>query len=595
LLGPTGAPVSGVTVKFGVVSGIGHTTSNEAVTDANGHVSTQLVLGSEPGFVGVFFSAHGGDNVLFFENIAAAATPATLSIVSGNNQVVPVHTASQPLVVQLLQNNAPVANATISWSGTNATPSSPTSLTDANGRAQVTATITNTGAASVSASSVSPAAGPVSFALNGSLTTIPGLTPQQTALAGALDSACPSLSSQETLTPAQQDLLAQCQALAAAASANPQQARAAIDQMLPHDTLIQSNAAVLVSSAQFDNIKGRMAALRSGARGGSFGGLAFTSPDGSFAVGRYGDAALGLADAPKQEDSGSGFDKWGFFLSGSFGWGSADPRTVTPGYGFHTNGLTGGIDYRLNDHWVLGASAGYAKYSSSVDTVGGGLDTHGWSFSGYTTVYQANDWYLDGVLTWGHNTYDITRRIIYALGATTVDQTASSSSGGNTLAGALTVGKDFHSGPWSFGPYFRGTYSHTSFDGYQEALVSGSGSGLGLAVNSRSLKSLATVLGAKLNLNTSQDWGIFSPHAEIEWQHEYQDNPDSITARFLADPTATAFQIRGDTVDTNFFRLGLGASFTFPRGKSGFVYYEKTLGISGLTQDNLSLGFRMEF
>jgi outer membrane autotransporter protein len=124
---------------------------------------------------------------------------------------------------------------------------------------------------------------------------------------------------------------------------------------------------------------------------------------------------------------------------------------------------------------------------------------------------------------------------------------------------------------------------------------SASGSGLGLAVNSRSLDSVSTVLGAKVNYAVSQSWGVLSPHAEVEWEHEYEDNPDTVNARFLADPTSTVFQIKGDPVDTNFFRLGLGLSFTLPKGKSGFVYYEKTVGITGLTQDNLTLGFRMEF
>ncbi len=601
LLDYTGTAIPGIPIQFVMISsGNGHVTSALVTTDALGEASTQLVLPSTPGTVTVV--ACPGPNrdcapSTSFTAFATGAvvTPPALTIVSGNNQVLPVNTTSAPLVVQLMNNGSPVANATINWSGTNAHVTNATSLTDVNGRATNTATVQAAGAASVSASSTFPVTGSVSvtFALNGGIASTPGLTPQQVAVATTLDNACPALAALSNPTPAQQDLLEQCQALASASSSG--QVSNAINQMLPHDTLIQSNASVLVSSAQFDNIKARMAALRSGAHGGSFGGLAFTSPDGTLPIGRYGNAALGMSDSTKKDDDSSGFDRWGFFASGSFGWGSADARQVTPGYGFHTNGLTAGVDYRFNDNWVLGASAGYARYSSSVDTVGGGLDTHGWSLSGYTTLYQKNNWYVDGVLTWSSNSYDINRRIVYTLGATTVDQTATSSSGGDTIAGALTVGRDFNNGPWSFGPYFRGTYSHTSFDGYQETLVTGSGSGLGLAVQSRNLKSVSTVLGAKVNYASSQSWGILSPHAEVEWEHEYEDNPDTVNARFLADPTSTVFQIKGDPVDTNFFRLGLGLSFTLPKGKSGFVYYEKTLGITGLTQDNLTLGFRMEF
>jgi outer membrane autotransporter protein len=220
--------------------------------------------------------------------------------------------------------------------------------------------------------------------------------------------------------------------------------------------------------------------------------------------------------------------------------------------------------------------------------------------SAYSTFFTQNSWYLDGVLSWGNNTYDINRRILYTLvsgaGTTTVNQTATSSSGGNTLAGALTFGRDVAKGPWSFGPYFRGTWTHTSFDAYQETLKSSlPGNGLGLDVQSRNVNSIASVLGAKVNYASSQSWGVMMPHAEVEWEHEYRNSPDSITASFLQDPTATPIQLNGDPVDTNFFRLGLGLSFVFTGGRSGFVYYEKTLGLTGITQDTIALGFRMEF
>lgn len=598
LNGPSGAPIAGQAVRMIVVSGSGQTVTDQGVTNASGQISTALVLGATPGPVVVLFSLHGED-LLFTANAVAPATPPTFTIVSGNNQVLPLGTTSAPFVVQLMNNGSPVANAAINWSGSNVHLTSATSLTDANGKATNTATITASGAASVTATSSFPSpTGPltVTFALNGDLTSISGLTPQQKAVAGALNNACPALGALANPTPAQQDLLAQCQALGAVAGSNPAQAANAIQQMIPANTLIQSNASVLVSTAQFDNIKARMEALRSGAHGASFAGLAFMSPDGSLALGSYGNTALGLNDASKSDAAGSGFSRWGFFVSGSFGWGSADPRSVTPGYGFHTNGLTAGVDYRVNDNWVVGASAGYARYSSAVDAVGGGLDTHGWSLSGYTTLYQKDDWYVDGVLTWGSTSYDINRRIIYLLGPLSVNQTATSNSGGNTFAAALTVGKDFHNGPWSFGPYFRGQYSHTSFDGYQESIVGvGPGSGLGLNVQARSLTSVETVLGAKLNFASSQSWGVMSPHAEVEWVHEYENSPDSINASFLADPTNSVFQIQGDSVDSNYFRLGLGVAFTFTQSRSGFIYYEKTLGVTGLNQNNLTLGFRMEF
>ena len=48
-------------------------------------------------------------------------------------------------------------------------------------------------------------------------------------------------------------------------------------------------------------------------------------------------------------------------------------------------------------------------------------------------------------------------------------------------------------------------------------------------------------------------------------------------------------------MDGNYFRVGIGLSLVLTHGRSGFVNYTAITGRDGLTQDNLSLGFRMEF
>jgi outer membrane autotransporter protein len=70
---------------------------------------------------------------------------------------------------------------------------------------------------------------------------------------------------------------------------------------------------------------------------------------------------------------------------------------------------------------------------------------------------------------------------------------------------------------------------------------------------------------------------------------------NSFRAFFEDDPTNTPILITGTPTDTNFFRLGLGVSFVFTQGRSAFILYDRTLGETGITAYNLSLGFRMEF
>src|SRR5690606_21180798 len=134
--------------------------------------------------------------------------------------------------------------------------------------------------------------------------------------------------------------------------------------------------------------------------------------------------------------------------------------------------------------------------------------------------------------------YDIERSIQYEIagadgGTTRVDQLARASTGGDQLALALSFGRDFQKGAWTRGPYLRGNYTRVEFDRYTETLRSGIGSGLGLEVESRELKSITAVVGGKATYAISRDWGILMPHMQFEWEHEFQDDPQALVTRFV--------------------------------------------------------------
>ncbi len=599
--GISAGSVSGVPVQWQILSGGGSLSQGAStVTNASGQSTNHYTLGSAPGPNQIQVTVAGGNNVTFTANsVIPNPTSATMTIVSGNNQTLGTGASSAPLIVELKYGSGnPVVGATINWTASNATLASSSSITGSNGRASNVAKVTSPGAASVSASSASPAAGPVAFNLNGGLANIAGLTPAQYQLALALDNACPALAALSNRTPGQQDLYQQCLALAAAGG-NPTQVQHALDELIASSAFLQSTAALQISATQFDNIKARIAALRSGTGGKHFGGLALNTPSGGFPLGSSLDALLSATDDKKPE-VGADFDRWGFFASGTLGRGSARPGQVLAGYDFDTTGLTAGIDYRYSDSFIFGATIGYARFKSQLDGGNGHMNTSGYSLSGYSTLFRANSWYVDGVLTWGHNKYDITRRIVYTLtapsGTTTIDNRADASASGTNLAGSLTVGRDFQKGGWSIGPYFRGNLAKLSFDDYRETLPAGGpGSGLGLDVRSRDVNSASTVLGGKFTYASSQSWGVLMPHMQVEWEHEFKSDPYRLEARFLNDPTATPIVVHGDAIDSDFFRLGFGLSAIWAGGKSGFVYYEKTLGRAGITQDNIALGLRIEF
>lgn len=593
--------IAGIPVTFTVISGSATVLTPNTVTDGSGAASTQLQLGLTPGPVVVRAQA-GGSFADFSATVTGTIVGSSLTIISGNNQVIAPNTASQAMVVQLESGGSPLSGMTIQWNASGGTLSANSTTTAANGQTSVTLTPNNSGPVTVTAT-FQPYAqysgSQVSFAQNTTLSSIVTGSSNDQSVAHALDAACAALFGIPNRTAQQQDMLNQCLALGEASTQSQSAVASAIDQMTPAVAEAQTATATTATTAQFSNLAARMQALRGGAHGVSFAGLAFNNDTGSLSVGDVGSALLGASDA--KSDAAASFSRWGFFGSGQIQRQNASAQAATPGYSMGSNGLTFGADYRVNDNVVLGGALGYTHQSTTLDLGQGDMSMHGWSLSAYATWYNKSDWYIDSSLTWSNNNFDARRHIAYALplpggGVSIVDQVASSSSGGNDFAGSVTFGRDFHKEAVSYGLYGKLQYDHSSFDGFTEYLAAGlPGSGLGLRVDPRSTTSIASVLGAKIDYNASMSWGVMVPHAEVEWQHEYRTSPNSFTAYFIEDPTNTPILIQGDKTDSDFFRIGAGMSFVFPQGRSAFLLYNRTIGQSGISAYNFSLGFRLEF
>lgn len=594
LLTPQG--LAGVPVSWAVTAGGGSVSASNTVTDANGESSVVFTLGPNAGTHTVTATTPAGSTV-FTATAVVPDTTGALTKISGDNQTLPTGTESAPLVVELRNaSGAPIPGVSITWSATNATLTAASSITDSDGRAQIIAKVDLPGAATVSASSTSPDADPVSFSINGGVANLPQLTPIQQQVAGVIDELCPALAALPNRTAAQDDLLLRCRELADASGLDPEATIGALDQLFAELAAAEANASIIALQSQFQNLKSRIAALRSGSAGSGMGGLSFAGPGGLISVGNLFTSLAG-DEAP---EVGAEFSRWGWFVSGTIGRGESDPTSLSPAYDYDINGLTAGIDYRYNDRLVIGGSLGYTRQDTDASDKSGSLDTEGFSISAYGTWFQQNNWYFDGVLTFGRNTYDSLRKIQYELprpggGSIAIDQVAKANSSGDVLQGAFTFGRDFQKKAWNYGAYGRLLYSRAEFGEAEETLLPGAGNGLGLALEARNTTSLATVLGGKASYARSVSWGVLMPHVELEWERETRDDPQIVDARFLNDPTAGAITIAGDPVDQSYFRFGLGLSMVLAQGRSGFFYYERLMGRTGQTQENLSLGFRMEF
>ncbi len=573
----------------------------------------------------------GNDIATATNSVTGSATPG-LAKGSGDGQSVPVNTPfPDPLTViaggastDLGRAGAGASSAafaasgvTINWSviSGSATLSAPSSVTNGSGVASINVTAGPiAGPIVVRAIRADDPSAQVNFNLtatddDSSLADLPGLTPTQLALAKVLDELCSSPSSGGGSTSSGRttqsaasldDLQSRCEDLRAAIESDPDGVIAALDQLFGDIALVQSESALLAMQSQFENIKARIAALRSGTRGTSFGGLAFNTSSGQLPVGAMFQSLLD-DDKPTTAEVGTDFSRWGFFAAGTISRGDADQGSLSPGYDFDINGLTVGADYRMSDKLIFGGTMGYTRQSNDLTAREGNLETRGWSASAYATYYRSNSWYSDAVLTYGRNSYETERHVSYTLifpdGSTsTINQVGRADSNGDSFSLAASFGRDFNKGGWGFGPYLRAIYTRMDFDPLVEEFNSSSpGNGLALVMDTRSVTSLSSTLGGKLTYAHSASWGVLMPHLQLEWQHEFRTDPSAVEAHFLFDPSATPFTLSGDPVDGDFFRLGLGMSFVLTHGRSGFFYYERLISRERFSQNSLAFGLRLEF
>lgn len=602
---PASKSLTGVPVQWQVLTGGGTLSSATTLSNAQGRVSNSWTLGGLTGEQTVQASLPGGQLVIFRATAEGeVGVVGTLRVVSGSPQTLPTSAPSAPLIVELVDaQGRPINGVLIEWSGDVQRVSlrDASNRTGSDGRANNVATVLIPGAVSVTARVADSDIPSVSFLLTGGVAQIPGLDDRERDIGGAIDNACPALAALPNRTPEQEDLFRRCSELVANAGDRPDEVRNALGE-LPTDvgTTLSGQGTESVAT-QFDNLDLRLHMIRGEKVGGqrSQFNLGVWTPDGTLPLGLLPSAFM--ANATDEGEAGMDFDRWGFFATGQIGRGKVKAGERSPKFDFDIAGLTFGVDYRFSDRVVAGVALGYSDNDAELANDRGTVDTKGWNLSGYATWYSDRSWYLDGTLMYGRLDYDLQRRLRYSITAldgsrTTVDQVASASTDGDTLGASFSLGRDWQKGPWSLNGYLRGQYSRVETDAFVESMLSNlPGQGLALAVDSRSTKSMTSVVGGRATYILSRDWGILMPNFTLEWEHEFEDDPSRLRARLAFDPTRSVIEQFGDSTDTDYFNVGMGVSALFPGGRSAYLYYEELVGASRLRQGLLSLGVRFEF
>ncbi|MEN8218448.1 MAG: autotransporter domain-containing protein [Pseudomonadota bacterium] len=383
------------------------------------------------------------------------------------------------------------------------------------------------------------------------------------------------------------ELRQRCEELINNADENPNEVANALQQIAPEEFLAQGDIASQSAATQFKNVNARMDVLRTGVTnfGFNLSGLNLN----------INGQRLPIQLDATTKNVGAGFSRLGAFVNGEINFEDKDTTDRESGFEFSTLGLTAGIDYRFTNNFIAGIALGYSNSETDLNAGGGNIDSDGYSLTLYGTFYQSNDFYIDGLYSYGRNSYDSERNIIYQV-VTPINQTAFSNNDSDQHALGLGVGYHFNRQAFTFTPNARLDYVKTDIDGFSEKFNDPApGSSLGFAIDSQKVKSLTLTLGIQADYAISQSWGILIPHANLDYVHEFKDDVRQLTGRFLEDAGGETFTWNSDAPDRDYFNLGLGISAQFSQGRAAFIRYEGTLGLRDVDRHAIMAGMRLEF
>ncbi len=283
--------------------------------------------------------------------------------------------------------------------------------------------------------------------------------------------------------------------------------------------------------------------------------------------------------------------KYGTFISARISTGNRDTTDGETGYDIDGYNVTAGMDYRFTDSFVMGAAVGYASTDADFDANAGEMTVDGYSLSLFGTHYNANSYYIDGIVSYNWNEVDTDRNILQSNTNTLI---ANSNTDSSIFSASLGVGKEFQMKQAIISPYLRLDYSDVNIDGFTET-----GAGFwGMQIDDQELTSFTSNLGVQLVNPVSKSWGILTPQFRAEWVHEYDNDSRIIRGRFLGALSSNLNQpilLPTDNPDKDYFNLAVGASAQLANNMSWFVQYE---GIYGLSESSLHIfqaGLRAEF
>jgi outer membrane lipase/esterase len=396
-------------------------------------------------------------------------------------------------------------------------------------------------------------------------------------LALAMDQVCTQLReiSDSELGSGRRNLLERCNALDALAENDPDAANEALRQIAPEETIALMRVTSESTRTQTSAVSQRIGQLQTGNNRFTLNGMVSQNQPSGGGAG----------------DEEPIWSALGFFASVQHQAAKRDTSDLESGYKSSGNTLTFGIDYRLNDDWVVGGAMGFNQNDLDYSGQNGNLESEATSFiifNSYSMEYSS----LETQLGYTFTSFDSLRRVQYSEGDTLVSDTMRGSTNGSQLLFNSQFQWEWNKDALTLFPFVRFDYLQNNVDAYGE---NGNG-GLPMLIGKQSTEQLTLGAGMETTYVFNRDWGVLIPTLKLTMLSEVNSGFDPVASQFAydTDPENT-FGLQNDGEDKSFWQISAGSSFIFKRGLSGFVQYQKIINYDNLSAYQVQGGIRYEF
>jgi uncharacterized protein with beta-barrel porin domain len=342
---------------------------------------------------------------------------------------------------------------------------------------------------------------------------------------------------------------------------------------------------------QFEGFKSRMARLRweselssgspSAGGGGLFRALNFSYDHKML----FASSSLPISDAGTPLLRNGIDRRWGIYVEPLFNWGNQSGVPNQVGYRSFSAGFTAGVDFWIKENLLVGLNAGYSNTDTSIGGTGGNINIDTIPFNAYGSFF-ANGFYVNGILGYTHNNYDMERNIAFG----TLNRTAKANTGGNQFQLGAETGYDIKVGNAIFGPMLSLNYATLETQDFTES----NAGALNLKVSSQSASSLQTGLGARAAYRAKVGNVTVKPQVSVAWQHEYSDNTRGLNASLAQGSSNMTFRTVSNP-GKNYAVVGAEVSARFSKRFVANVGYTGEVGRSNASNHMLNAGLRFEF